>query len=97
MTKEQLRAEFAKVLKEGITFSGQVGDYLINQSVFDFFWAEIEITKQLTISDQKTKEKYIEHLEAEIEKRDREIEKKDREIAERNASALALNELINNQ
>lgn len=30
------KEEFANVLREGITFIPQVGDYLINQSVFDY-------------------------------------------------------------
>jgi hypothetical protein len=40
--KEQLRKEFANVLREGIKFSGQVGDYLINETVFEYLESKLE-------------------------------------------------------
>lgn len=73
MTKEQLREKLKHLtyqVNEGSDIDGKFSKKSIlvvefNEAVH-FFWSEIEMTKQLTISDQKTKERYIEHLEAEI-------------------------------
>ena len=40
--KEELRKEFVDELRKGITFAGQVGDYVINQSLFDWFYSKLE-------------------------------------------------------
>ena len=40
--KEELRKEFVEELRKGITFAGQIGDYVINQSLFDWLNSKLE-------------------------------------------------------
>lgn len=47
----QLRKEFAEVLRNGITFAGQVGEYVINQSVFE--WLDKKISKRVTPKEKE--------------------------------------------
>lgn len=41
-TEEELRKEFVEELRKGITFAGQIGDYVINQSLFDWLNSKLE-------------------------------------------------------
>lgn len=50
--KEELRKEFVEELRKGITFAGQIGDYVINQSLFDWLNSKLE-AKDKEIDFQK--------------------------------------------
>lgn len=65
--KEELRKEFVDELRKGITFAGQVGDYVINQSLFDWFYSKLEAKYKEIAELKQTIEMRNDYYETKIE------------------------------
>ncbi len=90
MSKEELRKEMVEKIRENITFAGQIGDYVIGQGLFDWFWSkleekdkEIETYKELQIQWQKDSMIFGEHSK-----------KKEREYKELEAKLKAKEQIL---